>query len=327
MHILVTGGAGYIGSHMVSALIEAGHQVTVVDDLSTGHREFLQNAALHVFSIGNAEKLNSLFEKNQFDAVMHFASFIAVGESVENPIKYYQNNVANTLILLNTMIKYHVKYFIFSSTAAIFGNPLYTPIDLKHPRNPINPYGHSKQMIETILKDYDKAYRLKSICLRYFNAAGSDPKLRMGECHEPETHLIPLVLQVAAKKRDHIKVFGRDYETPDKTCIRDYIHVVDLCSAHILALNFLKKENQSAQFNLGNGTGYSVQAVIDAAEKVTQEKIKIIDAPRRAGDPGILIADARDAKKILAWELQFPDIETIITHAWKWVKHCDVMRA
>ena len=319
MHILVTGGAGYIGSHMVIALAEAGHRVTVVDDLSTGHRELVQNAALHIFSVGDAEKLNDLFEKNQFDAVMHFASFIAVGESVENPAKYYQNNVANTLVLLNAMIKHQVKHFIFSSTAAIFGNPIYTPIDLKHPKNPINPYGHSKQMLETILKDYDEAYGLKSVCLRYFNAAGSDPKLRTGECHEPETHLIPLVLEVAAKKRDHIKVYGRDYETPDKTCVRDYIHVVDLCSAHLLALNFLKKENQSAAFNLGNGRGYSVQAVIDAAEKVTQEKIKIIDAPRRAGDPAILIADASEAKRILGWELQYPEIETIITHVWAWI--------
>ena len=280
--------------------------------------------ALHIFNIGNTEKLNQLFDNNKFDVVMHFASFIAVGESVENPAKYYQNNVSNTLTLLNTMIKHRVKHFIFSSTAAIFGNPLYTPIDLNHPKNPINPYGQSKLMIETILKDYDVAYGLKSICLRYFNAAGSDPKLRTGECHEPETHLIPLILQVAAKERDHIKVFGRDYETPDSTCIRDYIHVVDLCSAHLLALSFLKKENQSAQFNLGNGKGYSVQEVINAAEKVTQEKIKTINAPRRAGDPPILIADASDAKKILGWELQYPEIETIILHAWSWVKYCGV---
>lgn len=321
MHILVTGGAGYIGSHMVIALTEAGHQVTIVDDLSTGHRDLVQNTTIHIFNIGDVEKLNLLFEKNHFDAVMHFASFIAVGESVENPAKYYENNVANTLVLLNTMIKNQVKHFIFSSTAAIFGDPLYTPIDLKHPKTPINPYGKSKLMVENILQDYDHAYGLKSVCLRYFNAAGSDPKLRTGECHEPETHLIPLLLQCAAKKRDYIKVFGRDYETPDNTCIRDYIHVVDLCSAHSCALDFLRKENKSAQFNLGNGKGYSVQEVINATEKVTKQKIKIMNAQRRAGDPAILIADASDAKKVLGWQLQFPDIETIIAHAWGWVKH------
>lgn len=320
MHILVTGGAGYIGSHMVIMLLENGHRVTVVDDLSTGHFQSFETVAFHSININNIEKLNALFKNNAFDAVMHFASFIAVGESVENPQKYYANNVVNTLALLNTMVKNQVKHFIFSSTAAIFGDPLYTPIDLKHPKNPINPYGRSKWMMEQILEDYDHAYGLKSICLRYFNAAGADPLMRTGECHEPETHLIPLLLQTALKKRDHVKVFGRDYDTKDGTCIRDYIHVTDLCSAHLKALNFLKEENKSAQFNLGNGKGYSVQEVIEAAKKITRCEIRTIDAPRRAGDPAVLIAEAGEAKSTLGWTLKYPSIDVIIEHAWAWEK-------
>jgi len=320
MHLLLTGGAGYIGSHMILTLLDAGHQVTVIDNLSTGHRVLVPNVEFHLLDIGNEKVLDALFKKHTFDAVLHFASYISVGESVIHPQKYYDNNVANTLMLLNVMLKNNVKHLIFSSTAAIFGDPVYTPIDLNHPKNPINPYGRSKWMIEMILQDYDRAYGLKSICLRYFNAAGSDPACRTGECHEPETHLTPLILQAANLQRDHIQVFGRDYDTPDGTCIRDYIHVTDLCHAHIDALHFLKKTNQSAQFNLGNGIGYSVQEVITAAEKVTGKSIKIIDAPRRAGDPAVLIADASDAKAKMGWMLRYPEIETIILHAWQWMQ-------
>jgi UDP-glucose 4-epimerase len=249
---------------------------------------------------------------------MHFASFIQVGESVKQPAKYYRNNFSNTQNLLDAMVKHGVKKFIFSSTAAIFGEPLYVPIDLNHPKNPINPYGRSKWMVEQLLEDYDAAFGLKSISLRYFNVAGADPKGRLGECHEPETHLIPLVLRAASGRSAAIKVFGRDYDTPDGTCIRDYIHVSDLCLAHNLALEYLDSNAKSARFNLGNGNGFSVQEVIDTAKRVTGKPIKVIDEPRRAGDPARLVADSKVAMQQLGWVPQFPELETIIRHAWAW---------
>jgi UDP-glucose 4-epimerase len=234
------------------------------------------------------------------------------------PAKYYQNNVVNTLQLLEVMRAHGVKCFIFSSTAATFGEPRYVPIDEAHPQQPINPYGRSKQMVEQVLADYDKAYGLKSVCLRYFNAAGADPEGQLGERHEPETHLVPLVLQAASGRRAHMAVFGRDYDTPDGTCIRDYIHIVDLCEAHWLALQHLAQGGASDAFNLGNGNGFSVQEVIDTALQVTGRTIAVQEGPRRAGDPARLVADASRARQVLGWQPQYADLATIIEHAWQW---------
>lgn len=255
---------------------------------------------------------------NGFDAVMHFASFIQVGESVQHPDKYYRNNVTYTLGLLEAMRAQGVNKFIFSSTAATFGEPQYTPIDERHPQQPINPYGRTKLMVEQALVDYDKAYGMKSVCLRYFNAAGADPEGELGERHDPETHLIPLVLQAASGRRPHILVFGRDYDTPDSTCIRDYIHIQDLCSAHWLALQSLINGADSQAYNLGNGNGFSVQEVINTAEQVTGRMIPVVDAARRAGDPERLVADSTLARKQLGWKPQYADLATIIEHAWRW---------
>ncbi|MDI1310110.1 MAG: UDP-glucose 4-epimerase GalE [Methylotenera sp.] len=318
MNVLVIGGAGYIGSHMVKMLLDAGHQVVTFDNLSSGFRDAVLGGEFVKGDLADTQLLCEVFEKYQPEAVMHFASYIQVGESVQHPAKYYFNNFTNTLNLLNTMVKYNVNNFIFSSTAAVFGEPEYVPIDEAHPKAPLNPYGRSKLMVEQILGDYEHAYGLKSVCLRYFNAAGADPSALLGERHEPETHLIPLVLQAISGKRTHISVFGRDYDTPDGTCIRDYIHIVDLCSAHLLALTKLVKEGVSQRFNLGNGAGFSVQEVISVAEKVTGKKIKVVDAPRRDGDPARLVADATLAKNTLGWSPIYTDLATIIAHAWAW---------
>jgi UDP-glucose 4-epimerase len=249
---------------------------------------------------------------------MHFASFIQVGESVMEPAKYYENNVTNTLNLLNAMVRHRVTRFIFSSTAAVYGEPQYVPIDEAHPKSPINPYGKTKWMVEQILEDYDRAYGLKSIALRYFNAAGADPDGELGERHEPETHLIPLVLQAASGRRPHISVFGRDYDTPDGTCIRDYIHVTDLCEAHWLAVQHLLGGAGSAAYNLGNGNGFSVQQVIDAAIRITGKPIEIKASPRRDGDPARLVADAAQARSQLGWKPQHDGLDAILTDAWRW---------
>jgi UDP-glucose 4-epimerase len=315
--VLVVGGAGYIGSHMVKRIGQLGCQVTTLDDLSSGHRDAVLNGDFVQGSIADTELLDRLLVQG-FDAVMHFASFIQVGESVQQPAKYYQNNVVNTLNLLEAMRAHGIQKFIFSSTAATFGEPQYTPIDERHPQQPINPYGRSKRMIEQVLADYDAAYGLKSVCLRYFNAAGADPEGQLGERHEPETHLIPLVLQAASGRRPHISVFGRDYDTPDGTCIRDYVHIADLCEAHWLALQSLMNGGPSQAYNLGNGNGFSVQEVIDTAEAVTGRKIAVVHAPRREGDPARLVADATLARKQLGWQPQYADLATIIEHAWKW---------
>ena len=318
MHILVVGGAGYIGSHMVKRLGQAGCSVTVLDDLSGGHADGVLYGQLVVGSLADVGLLSQLFTSQRFDAVMHFASFIQVGESVAHPIKYYQNNVINTLNLLAAMQAAGVQRFIFSSTAATFGEPQYTPIDEKHPQAPINPYGRTKLTIEQALTDFDHAYCLRAVCLRYFNAAGADPDGQLGERHEPETHLIPLVLQAASGRRPHILVFGRDYDTPDGTCIRDYIHITDLCEAHWLALQHLLQGGHSQNFNLGNGNGFSVQQVIDTAQRVTGRHVAVVNAPRRAGDPARLVADARLAQQVLGWRPQYTSLSTIIEHAWRW---------
>lgn len=316
--ILVVGGAGYIGSHMVKMLLQKGYHPVTFDNLSTGYRDAVLGGDFVLGDLADRAALDKLFTDYVFDGVMHFASFIQVGESVQKPDKYYRNNVINTLNLLDSMIAHEVKNFIFSSSAAIFGEPQYVPIDEKHPKNPINPYGLSKWIIEQILSDYDNAYRLKSVCLRYFNAAGADPDGELGEWHIPETHLIPLVLEVAAEKREHITIFGQDYNTPDGTCVRDYIHINDLCQAHLLALDQLVAGAESAAYNLGNGTGFSVKQVIDIAKEVTGKNIAVIMGNRREGDPAHLVADSQLAKKMLKWQPQYAELSTIISHAWQY---------
>jgi UDP-glucose 4-epimerase len=317
LKILVVGGAGYIGSHMVKMLGSSGCQVTTLDNLSAGHRDAVLCGEFVEGDIADRPLLDELLGQG-FDGVMHFASFIQVGESVQRPDRYYRNNVVNTLNLLDAMNAAGIKRFIFSSTAATFGEPQYSPIDEAHPQKPINPYGRTKLMVEQALADYDTAYGLKSVCLRYFNAAGADPQGQLGERHDPETHLVPLVLQAASGRRPAISVFGRDYDTPDGTCIRDYIHIQDLCKAHWLALQSLIKGGESQAYNLGNGNGFSVQEVIDVAERVTGRKITVTDAPRRPGDPARLVADATQARRQLGWEPEFADLATIIEHAWGW---------
>jgi UDP-glucose 4-epimerase len=305
---------------MVKMLLAAGYHVIVLDNLSTGYRNAIIGGEFVFGDLADFTTLKHLFTNHTFAGVMHFASFIEVGESMRNPGKYYQNNVAATLNLLDTMITYDVKTFIFSSSAAIFGEPRYTPIDEQHPKQPINPYGLSKWMIEQILTDYDRAHGLKSICLRYFNAAGADPDSQLGERHNPESHLIPLVLQTANKRREHITIFGQDYDTPDGTCIRDYIHINDLCQAHLLALEQLLAGTHSAAYNLGNGTGFSVKQVINIAREITQQPIPIVIGERRPGDPACLVADSKLARNQLGWQPHYSDLATIITHAWQWEK-------
>ncbi len=317
MKILVIGGAGYIGSHMIKMLHKFNCNVTTLDNLSSGYRDSVLFGEFIHGDIANINLLDSLLSQG-FDAVMHFASFIQVGESVENPGKYYLNNFSNTLNVLNAMKRHGVMKFIFSSTAATFGEPQYIPIDEIHPQQPINPYGRSKLMVEQALADYDRAYGIKSVSLRYFNAAGADPEGLLGERHDPETHLIPLVLQVASGHRSHITVYGDDYNTPDGTCIRDYIHIQDLCSAHWLALKSLFSGGESRAYNLGNGSGFSVRQVIDCAMQVTEKSIVVLKGLRRNGDPERLIADSALAKAELGWMPEYADLNAIIAHAWHW---------
>ena len=318
--ILVTGGAGYIGSHMVLKLLEEGHRPIVVDDLSTGLKIRLpKEIPLHVFNFADAEKLNRLFKQEDFDVVMHFAAFIEVGESVKKPDKYYHNNFVNTLTLLNVMRDNNVKNIIFSSTASIFGEPEYVPMDENHPKQAINTYGFSKLMCEQALKDFEVAYGIKSVCLRYFNAAGADPSLRTGFNKNDTSHLIPIVLKVAKGEKSAIIINGHDYDTYDGTCIRDYIHVMDICNAHFLSMDYLLNGGVSSAYNLGNGLGYSVKQVVQAAERVTGKKINTINGERRAGDPAILLANANRIKKELNWKPSYPELDTIVEHAWNWV--------
>ena len=316
MKILVVGGAGYIGSQMVKLLGERGCVVTTLDDLSSGHRDAVLTGDLVQGDMADTELLRSLFARRKYDAVMHFASFIEVGESVREPAKYYRNNVANTLTLLSAMREAGVDRFIFSSTAAIFGTPQYVPIDERHPRAPINPYGRTKNVVEDVLGDYERAYGLRSVCLRYFNAAGADPDGRLGERHEPESHLIPLALQAASGRRAGLSVYGTDYDTPDGTCIRDYVHVSDLCEAHWLALESLRAGAGSQAYNLGNGNGFSVLEVIETAKKVTGVDFAVKHEARRAGDPPRLVADSSAIKAKLGWSPRYADLDTIIAHAW-----------
>jgi len=321
MNILVVGGAGYIGSHMVKTLHDEGHQVMVLDDLSTGFEQAVLGGNLFKGGMENPGLLDELFSQSPPQAVMHFASFIQVGESVRDPAKYYQNNVAHTLVLLEAMRRHHVRWFIFSSSAAIFGNPEYTPIDERHPIAPINPYGRSKWMVEQMLADYDRAYGIRSTCLRYFNASGAHPLGILGERHNPETHLIPLILKTAAGERPQVDIYGQDYPTPDGTCVRDYIHVIDICQAHSLALRRLIDTDTSTHYNLGNGTGFSVRQVIDTARLVTGRNIPVSVSDRRPGDPAVLVADSKLIRQELGWTPKYADLETIIRHAWQWENH------
>ena len=319
--ILVTGGAGYIGSHTVLALSQAGYPVVVLDNLEYGHQELIANIPNVKLIIGDTHDrplLDTLFTNHQIAAVMHFSAYAYVGESVTAPDKYYRNNVVGTLSLLEAMVAAGIHKFVFSSTCATYGVPVQIPITEDHPQNPINPYGATKLMVERILSDFDVAYGFKSVCFRYFNAAGADPEGRLGEDHNPETHLIPLILLVAMGKIPAISVFGTDYDTPDGTCVRDYIHVNDLASAHILGLEYLLAGGKSDRFNLGNGNGFSVQQVIDTARQVTGKEIKVIESDRRPGDPAFLVGSAAKAKNVLNWNPQFADLSKIITDAWQW---------
>lgn len=316
--ILVVGGAGYIGSHINQMLSEQGYQTVVFDNLVYGHREAVVQGILEEGDLADVRRLDEIFEKYNIEAVYHFAAYAYVGESVDNPGKYYNNNVVNTLHLLDTMLRHGVRNIVFSSTCATYGVPDQIPITEETMQRPINPYGASKLMVERILKDYYSAYGLKYCCLRYFNAAGADTKCRIGESHTPETHLIPLVLAAAAGHRECIQVFGTDYPTPDGSCIRDYIHVVDLADAHIKAMEYLKKGGESTCFNLGNEIGTSVLEVIKAAKEVTGRDIPVKLCKRRPGDPPVLIGSAEKAKKTLGWHQTYGDIQTILSHAWSW---------
>ncbi|WAL59660.1 UDP-glucose 4-epimerase GalE [Thermocoleostomius sinensis] len=319
--ILVTGGAGYIGSHAVLSLQQAGYDVVVLDNLVYGHRELVEEVLQTKLIVGDTNDrplLDNLFATHEIAAVMHFAAYAYVGESVGNPAKYYRNNVTGTLTLLEAMLAANIKKFVFSSTCATYGVPKTVPIPEEHPQAPINPYGMSKLMVEQILADFHTAYDFKSVCFRYFNAAGADPDGRLGEDHNPETHLIPLVLQAALGKRDSISVFGTDYPTPDGTCIRDYIHVNDLATAHVLGLNYLFSGGDSQVFNLGNGNGFSVREVIEMAKEVTGRDIKVVECDRRPGDPPALVGSSDKAKDMLGWQSQYADLRQIITHAWNW---------
>ena len=317
--ILVTGGAGYIGSHYVQYALENGSEVAVLDNLAYGHKEAVPAGVPFIEGeMGDRSLLDSVFTKYPIDAVVHFAAFAYVGESVTAPSKYYHNNTVSTLNVLDAMRDHNVGAFVFSSTCATYGDPQYMPMDEAHPQNPINPYGESKYFVERILKAYDRAYGLKFTALRYFNAAGADPQGRIGESHGPETHLIPLILQVATGSRESISVFGTDYDTLDGTCVRDYIHILDLAQAHDLALKRLRSGASSDFYNLGSERGYSVREVIATCEKITGKSIRVVEGPRRAGDPPRLVASAAKAKKDLGWNPAFQDLEPIVATAWNW---------
>ncbi len=314
--ILIAGGAGYIGSHANKILNKKGYETVVYDNLILGHRDFVKWGNFVLGDLADKDSLRHCFQNYQIKAVMHYCAFCSTGEPVNNPSEFYRNNVVNTLNLLDVMVEYGVKYFIFSSTSAIYGNPLQIPLTENHPQQPINIYGKSKLMVEQILKDYDKAYSIRHVCLRYFNAAGADPEGEIGEWHESEVHLIPLALQVAAGKRDHIQIYGTDYETPDGTCIRDYIHINDLAAGHLLALEYLQRGAPSDTFNLATGYGFSVREIIHAVERITGKSIKVVEGKRHLGDPPIVIGSSDKARRILNWQPKNPDIYEIIKTAW-----------
>lgn len=317
MRILVTGGAGYIGSHAVRFFIEQGHEVWVYDNLSFGHRESVPSDRLIVADLAERERLTSVLREKHIEAVVHFAAFAYVGESVEQPFKYYRNNVANTLILLEAMQATGVSKIVFSSTCATYGVPEIIPITEATPQQPINPYGRTKLIVEGMLADAARAHGLGYAALRYFNASGAHPSGEIGEDHTPESHLIPLILQTIMGQRDAIHVFGTDYPTPDGTCVRDYIHVNDLAHAHLRALEQLQP-GSGLQLNLGTGRGYSVREVIDVCSEVTGCPVNVIEGPRRAGDPPALVAAATKAKEVLDWVPHYTDLHDIVETAWRW---------
>jgi len=320
MKLLVVGGAGYIGSHMLKALYAAGFETLTLDNLSTGYRDAVRYGDFIEGDLADVAFLRQLFQDEAIGGGFHFASSIQVGESMQKPRDYYRNNVVNTLNLLDAMLDAGVDKLVFSSTAAVYGDPAYVPIDEGHPIQPISPYGKSKAMVESILADYDRAYGLRSICLRYFNAAGADPDGELGERHNPETHLIPLVLQAASGRRASIHVYGRNYATSDGTCIRDYVHVTDLCAAHVLAWKHLDSGGATEAFNLGNGQGVSVQQVIDVARRVSGGDFTVQYAERREGDPETLVASSDKAGRILGWKPRFAALDQIVSDAWGWEK-------
>ena len=318
--VLVVGGAGYIGSHICKLLREKRIEHVVFDNLERGHQRALGRSPVFFGDVRDRVSLDRLFAEFDIDVVMHFAAYIEVGESVEKPSQFYRNNVGGTLNLLESMNRAGVDKLVYSSTAAVYGEPEYTPIDEDHPKNPTNPYGRSKLMTEMILEDFDAAYGLKSVRLRYFNAAGSDPDCRIGEDHRPETHIIPRILMAASGKADGFKIFGTDYDTPDGTCVRDYVHVMDLAQAHILAMQHLLDGGDSDFFNLGNGEGFSVRQVLETAQKVVGKEIKVAEEGRRAGDPAVLVASSDKIRLKLKWEPEYSDLEQIIGHAWSWMQ-------
>lgn len=318
--ILIVGGAGYIGSHVNKELNKRGYQTVVYDNLVYGHKEHVKWGIFEYGDLENKERLEEIFNKYQIDAVMHFAAFAYVGESVNNPAKYYKNNVSNTINLLNVMVEKNVKYLVFSSSCATYGEPNVIPIKEDMIQKPINPYGKTKLMVEKMLEDYENAYNLHSCCLRYFNAAGDDPDCEIGELHNPETHIIPLAIETALGKRKSLKVFGNDYKTKDGSCIRDYIHVMDLADAHIKALEFLKRENKSENINLGTSNGISVFEIIEAVRKESNRNFEVEINEKRKGDPAVLIGSNVKAKEKLKWEPKYSDIDYIIKTAYRWHK-------
>jgi UDP-glucose 4-epimerase len=316
--ILVAGGAGYIGSHTVKYLLKHDYNVVVLDNLVYGHKEAVLTPNFEQVDLADKQGIQAVFKKYDIDAVVHFAAYTYVGESVTNPSKYYWNNVVNTLNLLDVMVENNVKDIVFSSTCATYGDPQYMPLDEKHSQMPINPYGKTKFMMEQIMADYETAYGLKYAALRYFNAAGADFEGQLGESHDPETHLIPLVLKAIKGEIEKISVFGTDYDTPDGTCIRDYIHVEDLADAHMKALEKLFSDKKSLHINLGTGIGTSVKEIIDAAEAVTGKKVPLVYGDRRAGDPAKLYAANEKAREVLGWSPKYNDVKDIVKSAWVW---------
>ncbi len=320
MNVLVTGGAGYIGAHCCKELHRRGYNPIVIDNLVYGHRENVKWGDFYEADIADQNQLELCFKKYEIDAVMHFAGYAYVGESVADPMKYYENNVKKTIVFLNFLLAKKVKILIFSSSCAVYGNPNSIPIDEEHSKNPINPYGKTKFIVEKLLEDYYNAYGINFMSLRYFNAAGADPGCEIGEKHNPETHLIPLVLEAASGKLKSIAIFGTDYPTKDGTCIRDYIHVSDLAEAHVLSLEKLLNGGKSDFINLGTGRGYSVLEIIEKASEITERNIPTIRAPRRSGDPPVLVADNNKALHELGWQARLTGIEGIIETAWNWHK-------
>jgi UDP-glucose-4-epimerase GalE len=316
--VLVTGGAGYVGSHTVKELARKGFEVVVYDNFSRGHRWAIKWGESVEGDLADEGKLGELFAGHQFKAVLHFAALAYVGESVEQPRRYYENNVANTLGLLRVMLQHDVKAFIFSSTCAVYGDPKKLPLTEDHPYNPVNPYGMTKLIVERVLADYGRAYGMKHVNLRYFNAGGADPDGELGEAHDPETHLIPRVLMAALGQLEEVEIFGTDYATKDGTCVRDYVHVRDLASAHVLALDWLLQNKESETFNLGTGRGYTVGEILENARRITQRTISSKASPRRLGDPPILVASNEKAMKTLGWTPEFAVIDEIISSAWEW---------